>query len=148
MKTTLKFMWLEVNYHVIIKTRSICMFRYMSHTIYLRTQVERGWLLETDGYRRTMFRMGLMHARDNSPGVSGTEPERTGRYRVLHMPVGLSIRPNRNRVSPLLKGIYPGNYSTPGRRQRSRGASTPHGNTRWPPGRIPRISSTTFVWPP
>ena len=46
---TLKFMRHEVNYQVIIKTRSICMFRYISHTIYLRTQVERGWLLETDG---------------------------------------------------------------------------------------------------
>ena len=58
MEMTLKFMGHEVNYQVIIKTRSICMFRYMSHTIYLRTQVERGWLLETNGDRRTMFRMG------------------------------------------------------------------------------------------
>jgi len=49
MEMTLKFMWHEVNYQVIIKTRPICMFRYMSHTIYIRTQVERGWLLETDG---------------------------------------------------------------------------------------------------
>ena len=27
----------EVNYQVIIKTHSICMFRYMAHTIYLHT---------------------------------------------------------------------------------------------------------------
>jgi len=80
---TLKFMWHEVNYQVIIKLRSICMFRFMSHTIYLRTQVERGWLLKIDGERRTMFRMGLVHARDNGPGVSGTEPESTTRYRNL-----------------------------------------------------------------
>ena len=76
-------MWLEVNCQVIIKTRSICMFGYMSHTICLRIQVERGWLLETDGYRRTMFRLGPVHARDNGPGVSGTELECTARYRDL-----------------------------------------------------------------
>ena len=70
MKTTLKFMWYKVNYQVIIKTCLICMFRYMAHTIYLRIQVERDWLLKTDGDRRTMFRVDLVHARDNSPGVS------------------------------------------------------------------------------
>jgi len=59
------------------------MFQYMSHTIYLRIQVERGWLVKTDEDQRTMFRMGRVHARDNGPGVSGTEPERTTRYRVL-----------------------------------------------------------------
>ena len=59
------------------------MFRYMSHTIYIRTQVKRGWLLETDGDRRTMIRMGPVHARDNGPGVSGTEPKHTVRYRDL-----------------------------------------------------------------
>ena len=68
---------------LIIKTRLICMFRYISYTIYLRIQVERGWLLETDGDRRTMFRIGPMHTRDNGLGVSGTEPERTARYRDL-----------------------------------------------------------------
>jgi len=77
----------EVNYQVIIKTRSICMFRYMAHTIYLRIQVERDWLLETNGDRRTMFRMGPVHARDNGPGVSGT---RTGTYRYVP---GLTICP-------------------------------------------------------
>jgi len=76
-------MWHEVNYQVIIKTRSICMFRYMALTIYVRIQVERGWLLETDRDRRTMFRVGPVHAGDNGLGVSGTEPERTARYRVL-----------------------------------------------------------------
>jgi len=59
------------------------MFRYMAHTIYLRIQVERGWLLKTDGDRRIMFRMGPVHARDSSSGVSDTEPERTARYQVL-----------------------------------------------------------------
>ena len=70
-------------YYYIIRTRPICMFRYMSHTIYFRIQVERGWLLETDGDRRTLFRMGPVHAQDNGPGVSGTEPEHTARYRDL-----------------------------------------------------------------
>ena len=83
MEMTLEFMWHEVNYQVIIKTHSNFMFRYMFHTIYIRTQVKRGWSLETDGDRRTMFRMGSVHARNNGPGVSGTEPERTARYRVL-----------------------------------------------------------------
>ena len=59
-----------------------------------------------------MFRMGLVHARDNG-------------------------RPSRNRVSPLPKGIYSGDYSTSGMRQVSRAVSTPHGNTWWPLGRIP-----------
>jgi len=27
-----------------------------------------------------MFRMDPVHARDNGPGVSGAEPERTARY--------------------------------------------------------------------
>jgi len=30
-----------------------------------------------------MFRMGPVHARDNGPGVSGTEPKHTARYQVL-----------------------------------------------------------------
>jgi len=70
---------MKSNYQVNIKTCLICMFRHMSHTIYLRIQVERGWLLETDGDRRIIFRMGPMHARDKGPGVSGTEPERTAK---------------------------------------------------------------------
>ena len=41
----------EVNYQVIIKTRSICIFRYMTGAIYFRIQAERGWLLEIDGER-------------------------------------------------------------------------------------------------
>jgi len=74
---------MKSNYQVIIKTYPICMFRYMSHTMYLCIQVERGWLLETDEDRRTMFRMGPVHTRDNGPRVSGTGPERTARYRDL-----------------------------------------------------------------
>ena len=58
---------MKLNYQVIIKTRSICMFWYMARTIYFRIQVKRGWLLEIDGERRTMFRMGPVHARDNGP---------------------------------------------------------------------------------
>ena len=69
-----------------------------------RVQVERGWLLETDGDRRTMFRMGPVHARDNGPGLSGTEPERTARHRIYYMPEGLIIHPYRNRVSPFPTG--------------------------------------------
>ena len=76
----------EVNYQVIIKTRSICMFWYMTGAIYFRIEAERGWLLEIDGKQRTMFRMGPVHARDNGPGVSGAEPERTVRYRDLFTP--------------------------------------------------------------
>jgi len=76
-------MWHEVNYQVIIKTCSICMFWYVSHSIYLRIQVERAWLLKTDENRRIMFRMSPVHAQDNSSGVSSTELERTARYRVL-----------------------------------------------------------------
>ena len=59
------------------------MFRYMTGAIYFRIQVERGWLLKIDRERRTMFRMGPVHARDNGPGVSGTEPERTARHQDL-----------------------------------------------------------------
>ena len=60
------------------------------------------------------------------PVLSRNIPLGTGFY---YMPVALNICPNRNRVSPLPKGIYPGDYGTPGRRQGSRGASIPHGNT-------------------
>jgi len=45
--------------------------------------------------------------------LSQDVPLGTGSY---YMPVGLNIRPNRNRVSPLPKGIYPGDYGTGGRR--------------------------------
>ena len=55
----------------------------MTGAIYFRIQVKRGWLLEIDGERRTMFRMGPMHAQDNGPGVSSTESERTARHRDL-----------------------------------------------------------------
>ena len=52
----------------------------MTGIIYFRIQAERSWLLKIDGERRTMFRMGPVHAWDNGPGVSGTEPERTARH--------------------------------------------------------------------
>ena len=55
-----------------------------------------------------------MYARDNGLGVSGTELECTTRY-CYYMSEGLSIRPNRNRVSLFPTGIYPEDYSTPGR---------------------------------
>ena len=74
---------MKLNYQVIIKTRLICMFRYMTDAIYFRIQAERGWLWKIDGERRTMFRIGLVHTRDNGPVVSGTEPERTARHRDL-----------------------------------------------------------------
>ena len=133
---TLEFMWHEVNYQVIIKTRSIYMFRYMSHTIYLRTQVERGWLLKTDGDRRTYLEWVPC-----MPGTTVQEYSVLSRNvplgtRSYYMPVGFSIRPNRNRVSPLPKRKDPGDYGTPDRRQGSRGASRPHENAWWPPGRI------------
>ena len=70
-------------YYYIINAHPICMFRYMSHTIYLCIQVEQGWLLKIDGDRRTMFRMGLVHARNNGLGVSGTESEHSARHRNL-----------------------------------------------------------------
>ena len=73
---------MKSNYQVIIKTRPIICFS-MSHTIYLRIQVRQGWLLETNEDRRTMFRMGPVHARDNDLGVSDTEPECTARYQIL-----------------------------------------------------------------
>jgi len=63
-----------------------------------------------------MFRIGSMHARDNGleyPVLSQNVLLGTGTY---YMPVGLSIRPNRNRISPLPKGIDPGDYGTFGRR--------------------------------
>ena len=52
--------------------------RPISHTSAYRPE---SMLLKTDGDRRTMFRMGPVHAQDNGPGVSGTEPECTARYR-------------------------------------------------------------------
>jgi len=78
---------------LIIKTRPICMFRYMSHTIYLRIQVERGWLLETDRDRRIMFRMVSC-----MPGIMVQEylvlswniPLGTGSYYMLAQEVTLS----------------------------------------------------------
>ena len=123
------------------------MFRYMTGAIYFRIQAKRGWLLEIDGERRTMFRMGPVHARDNGPGVSGMSqnvPLGTGTY---CMPEGLSIRPNMNRVSPFPTEYTQGITAHPAGRQGCRGTNTPHENTWWPPGRISGISCTTYVWP-
>ena len=80
--------------------------------------------------------MGPVHAWDNSPRVSVLSknvPLGTGTY---YMPEGLSICPNRNRVSPFPTGIYREDYSTPGRQAEGKGASTPLGSAWWPPGRI------------
>ena len=44
------------------------------------------------------------------PVLSQNVPLGTGTY---YMPEGLSICPNRNRMSPFPTGIYPGDYSTP-----------------------------------
>ena len=85
------------------------MFRYMTRNIYFRIQVERDWLLEIDGERRTMFRMGPVHARDNGPGVCGTEPERSARYQDL-LYARTRIGCHRSRWNRL------GAYGTPDRR--------------------------------
>ena len=63
-----------------------------------------------------MFRMGPCMPEttvQEYPVLSRNVPIGTGSY---YMPVGLSIRPNRNRVSPLPKGVAPGVYGTPDRR--------------------------------
>ena len=75
-----------------------------------------------------MLRMGPVHARDNGQGVSGTELERTVRYRdLLYARTGIGChRSYRNRP----RGLW---YTG---RQGSRGASTPHGSAWWPLGRI------------
>ena len=65
--------------------------------------------------------------------LSRNVPLGTGTY---YIPEGLSIRPNRNRVSPFPTGIYLRDYSAPGRQAGDRGASTPLGSAWWPPGRI------------
>ena len=71
----------------------------MSDSIYLRIQVRRGWLLETNGDRRIMFRMCPVHAQDDGPGVFGTELEHIARYQdLLYARTSLIILPKRNRV--------------------------------------------------
>ena len=62
-----------------------------------------------------MFGVGLVHAQttvQEYPVLSRNVPLGTKTY---YMPVGLNIRPNRNRISPFPTGIYPGDYGTPGR---------------------------------
>jgi len=56
-----------------------------------------------------MFRMGLVHTRDNGLGVSGAEPERTSRNRdLLYARTGIAYRisnRNRPRTCAYLAGI-------------------------------------------
>ena len=73
--------------------------------------------MEVDGERRTMFRMGPVHARDNGqeyPILSRNVPLGTGTY---YMPEGLSIRSNRNRVSPFPTGYTQGIIAHPDRQE-------------------------------
>ena len=77
-----------------------------------------------------------MHARDNGqeyPVLSRNVPLGTGTY---YMPEVLSIRPNRNRVSPFPTGYTQGIIAHPAGRQGGRVTSTPLGSAWWPPGRI------------
>jgi len=76
-------LWNTLRLLIIIKTRPIFMFQYVSHPTYLYIQIGRGWLLETDRARRTMFKMSPVHTQSNDPEISGTEPEHTVGYRVL-----------------------------------------------------------------
>ena len=91
-------------------------------------------LLETDGDRRIMLKMGPVHDRDNGQGVSGTELERTARYRdLLYARIGVEYRRscrNRPRACAYPTGI-----------NRSRGASTPPRNPWWPP------ADPSRMWP-
>ena len=63
-------------------------------------------LLETDRDRQIMLRMGSVHARDNGQGVSGTEPERTAKYRYARTGIRCH-RSHRNRpmVQPAGRGL-------------------------------------------
>jgi len=67
-----------------------------------------------------MFRMGPIYAWDNGLGVSDVEPKRTARYQdLLYARTGIGYRrSHRNRRRAC---------AFPGRNNRSRGASTPHG---------------------
>jgi len=95
--------------------------RPIAHTSAYRPESK---LLKADRDWWTILRMGLVDARDNGQGVSGTEQERTARYRdLLYARIRIEChRFHRN---------MPGAYGTPSR-QRSRSASTPHGKTWWP----------------
>ena len=65
--------------------------------------------------------------------LSRNVPLGTGTY---YMPEGLSIRPNRNRVSRFPTGYTQGIIAHPTGRQGGRRASTPLENAWWPPDRI------------
>jgi len=94
--------------------------RLNPHTFAYRPESK---LLKTDGARRTTFKMSPVHAWDNGPGVSGTEPERTARYRdLVYIQTGIgSCHSHRNRP----KGLWHTRQDI----RRSRGASTPYRNT-------------------
>ena len=92
--------------------------RPIRHTFAYRPESK---LVKNDGARRTMFRIGPVHAQGNGSGVSGTEPERTARYRdLLYARTGVGFhRSHRNRLRTC---AYPA-----GIKRMSRGASRPHG---------------------
>jgi len=75
--------------------------------------------MKTDEVRRSMFRMGLVHTRDNGPEVSSAELEHTAKYwDLLYVRTGIEYcrsHRNRSRVFAYSAGI-----------NRSRGANTPH----------------------
>jgi len=73
-----------------------------------------------------MFRMGLVHARDNGPGVSGAKSEHTARYQDLlytRTRIGCVATPTR---------IGPEAYDIPDRR--SGGVEVPINPTEIPGG--------------
>ena len=116
---TIKYM--KLNYQVIIKTRSICMFWYIASAIYFCIQIKRGSYWKLMGNNEPCLEW--------VPCMPGTTVQK---YLVLsqnvplgtetyYMPVGLNICPNRNRVSPLPKGIYHGDYGTPDRQAGEKG---------------------------
>jgi len=91
---------MKLNYQVIIKTRSICMFRYMTGAIWFCIQVnEVGyWKLmgNDESHLEWVPCMPGTTVQEYSV-LSRNVPLGTGTY---YMPEGLSIRPNKNRVSP------------------------------------------------
>ena len=70
-----------------------------------------------------MFIMGPVHARDNGPGLSGTEPERTARHRDLLYARRSYNTPEQEQSVTVPHRIYLGDYSTPG--QAGKGVGVP-----------------------
>ena len=75
----------------------------MCPTLHTSGYRPEGKLLESDRDRRTMLKIGPVHARDNGQGVSSAEPERTARYRdLLYARTGIGChRSHRNRPRDL-----------------------------------------------